>query len=402
MTEKIYMDNSYLTELNANVLMNKKVGDNYQLILDKTIFYPEGAGGQKGDIGTINGVKVEKSILEDDKIIHITKEKVPGSTVDIKIDWEQRHHIMIQHTTQHLVSSCFYRLFGIQTLSFHASDDYIYIDLDVEDLDKEKIENVEDLANDIIRNNFTVKTYYPDEESKKSINFRRVPKVDHNLRVVEIDSFDFAACGGTHVKSTGEIGLVKIIENKRQNGKTRIKVASGKIALKDYRIKNEISLFFMEELSGNENNIYDKYNKYEESNEELKEENKSLRLKLNDLIKEKASKNIKTIGDKNVLIYEFLDLDFKDSNSFVKSFENENIIIALYKINGEKVNYLISSYGYEDINLNDLASKMRENYNMKGGGNKNSIQGIFFIDKNEDVNELLFKELKSIIKIDQN
>lgn len=390
------MENSYLTELNANVLMNRKVGDKYELILDKTIFYPEGAGGQKGDLGTINGIKVEKSILEDDKIIHITKEKVPGSTVDIKIDWDQRHHIMIQHTTQHLVSSCFYRLFGIQTLSFHASDYYIYIDLDIEDLDKEKIENVEDLANDIIRNNFSIKTYYPDEESKKEINFRRVPKVEENLRVVEIDSFDFAACGGTHVKSTGEIGMVKIIEHKRQNSKIRIKVASGNIALKDYRIKNEISLFFMEELSGNENNIYDKYNKYEEFNEELKEENKSLRFKLNNLIKEKSIKNLKTINDKRILVYEFLDLDFKESNNFAKSFEDENIILALYRVNGDRVNYLISVYGYEDINLNDLASRLRESHAMKGGGNKNSIQGIFFIEENEDVLELLINEIQEI------
>lgn len=402
MTEKLYMENSYITESKGKVLLNKKVGDKYELILDKTIFYPEGAGGQKGDKGYINDIEVEKAVLKDGNIIHITNEKVPGAEVDIKIDWTNRHHIMIQHTTQHLVSQCFYRLFDIQTLSFHASDDFIYIDLDIENLEKERIRKVEELANEIIRNNFEVKTYYPSDEEMKKIDFRRDPKVENNLRVVEIDSFDFAACGGTHVKNTGELGLIKIVESKRQNGKTRIKVASGDSALKDYRIKNDIALYFMEELSGNEVNIYKKYNKFIESIENLKEDYKNLKYKTFKLIKEKSIHELETIEDVNVLIYDFSDFDFKEGNNFLKEFKDDDVVVSLYSKNEDMVNFIISTPESLNINLNDLADLLRKSYNLKGGGNKNMIQGIFFVEENENVEEIIRENLKGIIKSARN
>ena len=154
MTRKEYMFNPYLMELDARVLLNRKIQNYFQLVLDRTIFYPDTAGGQTGDIGSINGIPVEKSIIEGDKIIHLTKSKVPGSEVKILIDWEHRYDVMQQHTAQHLLSACFHVLYDAKTIGFHMSTDFFVIDIEIDHMDDIVVNRIEELANDIIRYNF--------------------------------------------------------------------------------------------------------------------------------------------------------------------------------------------------------------------------------------------------------
>lgn len=397
MTEKIYMENSYLTELDAKVLLNRKVGNEFHLILDKTIFYPDGAGGQRGDKGTINDIEVIKSFERDDKIVHVTKKQVPGSTATIKLDWDNRFHIMQQHTAQHLVSSCFHRLFGIPTLSFHASSDFITIDLDSNTIDEDDIAKVEDLANTVVQYNFSVKSYFPEKESQDKIDFRRKPKVEENLRVVEIDSIDYSACGGTHVNYTGELGLIKIVESNKQNGKSRIKVLVGKESLRDYSLKQKIFNNLGEKLSANEENIIEKFDKYSEDFTDLSENYSKLKDEYFKLLKDKSMVNLNLVNGNNVIIEQFDKLGFNDANGYSKQFDDKDLILILYSQNKEVLQFLIKPCGKASINMGLLMDRLRNSYNLKGGGNKNLLQGIIFISRNENIKELFTRELNNLL-----
>ena len=391
MTEKLYIKNAYLKEVEANVLLNRKFGNEFHIILDKTIFYPDGAGGQRGDKGSINGIEIVKSFERDGKIVHITKEKVSGSTGTVKIDWDNRFHIMQQHTGQHLVSSCFYRLFGIPTLSFHASSDHLNIDLDTDSLSYEDISKVEELANTIIQYNFPVKTYFPSDEEKDVIDFRRTPKVEENLRVVEIDSIDYSACGGTHVNYTGELGLIKITEAFKQNKKIRIKVLVGNESLLDYSNKDRIFQNLSEKLSANEENIIEKFDNYKNSFQELHDSYSSLKNEFFLLQKEVSKENSVLLNGYNLLIEEFNRISFSNANEYAKLFEEEDLVLVLYNKKNEMVQFIIKRCGNVNINMELLMNRLRNAYNLKGGGNKNVIQGIIFIS-NEDNIENVFKE----------
>ena len=395
MTNKKYLENSYLTEYEGKILLNRQVDDKFHLLLDKTIFYPDGLGGQKGDIGTINGINVEYSFEKEDKIYHVTSEKVPGSEGLILINWENRLKIMQQHTTQHLVSQCFKKLYNIDTLGFHASKDFISIDLNIDSISQEQIENVEELANSVIQNNLEVKTYFPDEKELELIDFRREPKVNHDLRVVEIETFDFAACGGTHVKKTGELGLIKIIDTSRVNKNTRITVVSGQLALKDYNTKNEIITKINYELSANTDNILDKFSSLVEQNNNLKENYSKLKKEYYFLLKKNIMLNNE---NKKIVIYDFSKFPFEDAQLLSKEFEDENVILAIY--NNQNLNIiplLVKVCGNLDISLKEFNNALKNKLNFKGGGKDHLIQGVIVNSKDSNIEEFLYSQLKNYI-----
>lgn len=383
MTKKLFMDNSYLTEITGNILINQRIDDKYHIILDKTIFYPDGVGGQKGDIGTINDVVIDKSYEKDGNIVHVTSEKVSGSVGKIEIDFDNRLKIIQQHTTQHLVSQCFVRLYEIETIGFHCSDDFITIDLDVEYLDKNQIISVEDLSNSVIQNNLDVKTYYPSDEDLQNLPFRKGPKVKENIRVVEIDGFDFAPCGGTHVKSTGELGLIKIINTARQNGKTRITLVSGNLALEDYRIKSDIFDSISKELSANKDNLYDKFIKFKEEKEEISSNYSNLKNKYFELLKDKLISS----EDSNVVTYNLDGMQFEDGVLLSKKFEDANKIFFAYLLESSKIiKILIKLPDNIDKDIKILKEELSQNFNFKGGGGSNSLQGVLI---NEDIEKVI-------------
>jgi alanyl-tRNA synthetase len=166
--------------------------------------------------------------------------KVPlgaGARVRGRIDWERRFDHMQQHSGQHILSQAFLQTLGAHTTGFHLGADYASIDLDVADLSPEEVERVERLANEVVFQDLPVmaREYLPDE-LPEGVR-RRLPKAVEKIRVVHIGEFDACACGGTHVTSTGRIGLIKINEITRAHGGTRVIFRCGWRALRDYREK---------------------------------------------------------------------------------------------------------------------------------------------------------------------
>lgn len=396
MKDKLYINNQYLIEIQAKVLLSEKIDDNYHILLDRTIFYPEGLGGQKGDQGTLNGKKILRSYQKDSRIYHVVKERIDSDQVLLKINWENRLHIMQQHTCQHLVSACFYRLYAIDTLSFHASEDHITIDFDIDSVNPDQIEKVEDLANLIIQNNLQIKTYFPSLKELEKINLRRQAKVKENIRVVEIDGFDYAACGGTHLSTSGQLGLIKITDWNKQNGKLRIFVKSGQEALTDYRNKENIYKVLSADLSANPENLLDKYTSFKEKNQDLEQSYSKLKDKYLDLLAQEIINQSKN-KDKPLYTGEFADLEFSNVNLLLKKLSKQDLILGLYKQEKDIFNFSISLNGRAQGDLAAIKSYLDQNFNLKAGGSKKFLQGLIISKDKEKVKEFFATELEKLI-----
>jgi alanyl-tRNA synthetase len=203
------------------------------LVLDRTYFYPTG-GGQEHDTGMLGSARVV-DVFKDEahsRLVHVIEGEVNLGPVSAHIDAERRLRHMQHHTAQHLLSQCLLKVTGFETVSANING-YTPSALDViaDQVSKAHLDQAEELANQVIYENRQVKTYFVTPNELNTIQLRKPPKVSENIRIVEIDAFDYSACGGTHVAYTGSIGLLKVLKAERQNDKQRIYFIAGMQAM---------------------------------------------------------------------------------------------------------------------------------------------------------------------------
>jgi alanyl-tRNA synthetase len=238
MTDRLYFADSYLTEFEAAVITVVPRDDQFAVALDRTAFYPT-SGGQPHDSGTLNGIPVTDVLDEQDRILHVVSVPVSGHVMG-RIDWDRRFDHMQQHSGQHILSQAFLQVANAQTQSVHFGIEAATVDLDVSELSADTIERVEELANTVVFEDRPVQVREVDEGALKELELRRPPKQSGRFRIVEIEKFDRSACGGTHVRRTGEVGPIKIHRWERARGGARAGFLCGKRALRDYRWKNAL------------------------------------------------------------------------------------------------------------------------------------------------------------------
>ena len=238
-THRLYFEDAYQTRFEADVVGRTAVEGRPALILDRTCFYPE-SGGQPWDKGTIEGVEVLKVVEDGERIVHVLAAEVPASRVKGEIDWAVRFDHMQQHSGQHILSQAFFERMRGETKSFHLGPDVSTLEIGIADAGEEAVSGVERRANEVVFENREIKTYFVPEEKIGGVPLRRPPKVTGLIRVVEADAFDYSACGGTHCRRTGEIGLIKITKWERIRGQIRFEFVCGGRALRDYALKNRI------------------------------------------------------------------------------------------------------------------------------------------------------------------
>lgn len=248
MTVRLYQSDAYLRTFNAHVLRCLPLNDHYAVVLDQTAFYPT-SGGQPHDIGTINEMSVVDVYEENGDIVHLIMGTLPLGSVHGQIDWQRRLDHMQQHTGQHILSQAFFAETGAQTLSFHLGKDISTIDLDTDHLSPEQMTRVEDRANTIVMENRPVIIRSLTQEEVPTAGLRKPPTVKGTVRVVAIEDFDLSACGGTHLKSTGEAGMIFVRRWERQRKKIRVEFLCGWRALRDFRQKNNAILHLAKSFS---------------------------------------------------------------------------------------------------------------------------------------------------------
>jgi alanyl-tRNA synthetase len=241
MTQRLYYEDAYHTRFHATVVERFRYEDRLAIVLDSTYFYPS-SGGQPADTGTLDGRPVVDVFLRSDgSIVHLVDGELYDDKVTGELDWLRRFDHMQQHTGQHILSQAFIRIAEAETVSFHLSDNNVTIDLAREQLEPRQIEAAEFLANTIVWENRPVMVCFVSTAEAERRQLRKLPPVQGDtIRLIDIESYDLTACGGTHVARTGEIGMIKIVRLERQRGHLRLGFFCGRRALLDYRQKNSI------------------------------------------------------------------------------------------------------------------------------------------------------------------
>jgi len=240
-TERLYYNDSRLLEFDARVTgVNQRDDGAVAITLDRTAFYPTG-GGQPSDTGTLGEARVNDCIdAEDEGVLHVIRGPVPDvdDTVHGQVDWLRRLDHLQQHTGQHILSAAFVRLFAAPTHSFRVLEHECEIDVALDDPTDERIDQAVDLANQIIWECRPIQIRQVTTQEAESLPLRKEPAREGELRLIEIDEFDLTPCGGTHAKSTGEVGVIAVRSWERAKGLTRIQFMAGIRVLNDYRKAN--------------------------------------------------------------------------------------------------------------------------------------------------------------------
>ncbi len=236
MTGKLYRENQYIKEFEANVISCIPVKGGYETVLDKTAFYPEG-GGQPGDRGFIGSSSVTDTVERGEDIIHICKSAVQGK-VRCSIDWNFRFLNMQQHTGEHIFSGILHSLTGFDNVGFHMGETDVTVDFNGP-VTGEILLQTEKKSNEIIWKNIPVKEIFPSAEELSGYEYRSKKEISGQVRLIDIEGADLCACCGTHTAYTGEVGLIKAVSMINYKQGVRITLKIGARALDDYIIKNE-------------------------------------------------------------------------------------------------------------------------------------------------------------------
>lgn len=238
MTEKLFYEDSHRTECVGKVLACEEKKDHYEIVLDQTVFFPEG-GGQYADTGVLGEAKVLDVHEKQGVIYHWCDRPVEvGSTVVGRIQWEERFEKMQQHSGEHIVSGLVHEKFGYNNVGFHLGGDYCTMDFDGP-ITKDELKEIERLANEAVYQNLKIEVSYPSKEELKNMEYRSKIEIDGQVRIVTIPKYDVCACCAPHVKDTGEIGMIKLVNMINYKGGGRITMLCGRRALRDYDAKDE-------------------------------------------------------------------------------------------------------------------------------------------------------------------
>jgi alanyl-tRNA synthetase len=230
MTHRLYYTDSYLKDFDASVV--ERADDGRRIYLDRTAFYPT-SGGQPFDTGRLGGIEVTDVVDEGERIAHLLTGPLPKGPAVGQVDWPRRFDHMQQHTGQHLLSAVLADLFGYQTIGVHFGQEVSTLDLDTGKLTQEQVDRAEERANEIVVENRPVDVSF--EEAASAAGLRRPPDRGGTLRVITIRDIDRSACGGTHVRATGEIGLISTRKVERVRKAMRLEFLCGGRAVRRAR-----------------------------------------------------------------------------------------------------------------------------------------------------------------------
>jgi len=255
MTDRLYYHNSFLYDFVAALEEVRQVDGRTALVLDRTVFYPT-SGGQVFDTGWLELEPLEAarspflpklrvsevSDAEDGAVLHFIDGEVPEGAVRVRgfVDVERRRDHMQQHSGQHILSAAFVELFQMPTVSFHMGEESCTIDVDAKSLTTEQVRKAELRANQVILEDRPVGMHFVTAEKAREMGVRKIPPTERDeLRLIEVQGFDLCACGGTHVRSTGQVGsiLCRKVEKVKQG--FRVEFVCGERAVRTARTDYE-------------------------------------------------------------------------------------------------------------------------------------------------------------------
>lgn len=401
MTDKLYYINAYDRKFTGKVLSCEKNKSTYEIILDRTLFYPEG-GGQLADIGDIytsdnNKIKVIDTQEKNGVIIHYCDNPVEvGSNITGEINWDYRFDLMQNHSGEHMLSGIICSKYGYNNVGFHMGKDKITLDFDGK-VPENDLELLEIEVNKGIWENvdININTYIGKE--LKAVDYRSKKELEGEVRIVRSGKYDCCACCGTHVAKAGEIGIIKIVGCQNYKGGSRLEILCGSRCLNYLQMCVTTVKKIGNSLSVPENKVYNSF-------EKLSEENSNLNQKVNELKLEVLRSKVITLiesldkGNKIHLLTDG-DLKGKDLNifselvleSYFNAYKKSTTIFILGESKKEnEYSFLINSND-SGFDVASFFKELKMNFDCKGGGKNSLVQGSI----NCDLDELkLFLEKK--------
>ena len=371
MVKARFYEKPYLKKFES--IVKEKIVENgkIKIVLDDTLFYPEG-GGQPADKGYINNIEVVDVQEKNGKIYHtILGDIEPGEQVKGEIDFDYRFLNMQHHTAEHIVAGLICKNYNAENVGFHIGESYVTLDVNVI-LNQEQIKNIEIEANKIVYKNLLVKTNFYDEEDVKDWEYRSKKELSGEIRLVEIPGVDLCACCGLHVKRTGEIGLIKLLSVEKYKSGSRIYIVCGKKALDNYNFEYDIVNKISVELSAKHENVYS-------SILTLKDEIKNLDKKNNELQNKLFDIEISNLENKHTQIIFKENLDMDKIKSLCLKLKNKvDRIAGVFSKEDDLYKYMIMS-DFDDVKK--ISKEFNEICSGKGGGNTTMAQGKVYSDK---------------------
>lgn len=415
LTKKLYQEDVYKRECTTTILEVQgegSAGNPYLLVLEETVFFPDG-GGQPCDLGTINGVSLTEVYEKDGVVFHkllpLQEETLHpvknqgkssssaacpewnvGDKVECRLDWERRFEHMQRHCGEHILSGVFFQECGGVNKGFHMGSNYMTIDIDVPEITPEDARRIELLTNQIIWSNVPVSTrYYVDRSEAEKLPLRKPLAIDEDITVVcvgdEKNPADCVACCGTHPSTSGQVGLLKILKLESYKGMTRVYFKAGKEALLDYQDKHNVISKLNQKYSSDDSDLLDKIKAQDEKNKEIRQQLYQIK---HDFIAKSVSDTLREYG---------VDASApqKESDSVTSStllireypFFQANDLLAISKTLTASIHALIVLIATQENTLiigssgkHDCGKIVKDNAHVwrgKGGGNANSARAMF-------------------------
>lgn len=389
MTEKLYDTDSYLSEFTCKVISLYSDKNYIYLETDRTAFFPEG-GGQTCDKGTFDGINVENIQIIEGKIVHFVKnsdenaEKFRiGTVLTGKIDMKKRFSDMQQHSGEHIFSGIVNSLYGYNNVGFHLGTEVVTLDFDGE-LNEDDICKVENLVSKTIWDNLEINVSFPSDDELKKIKYRSKIEIDGQVRLVEIPGIDICACCAPHVKHTGEIGIVRVVNFERYKGGTRVSILCGERALYDLRHKLKQNRLVSNLTSA-------KQDETAAAVERLKNENEKLKYDIVGLTRELLSLKSQSIEHQDRIIVFDDNLQGKLLQDFAISLMDKSAeFSACFSSENGLYRYCIVS---RQINLQPLCKALNSKFSGRGGGKPEIVQGSLTAQTKDEITAFL-KEIQ--------
>jgi alanyl-tRNA synthetase len=367
--KKVYYSHPYLRVLETELVSSKTDEGGSWYSFAETLFYPEG-GGQTSDRGWINSFDLLDVQLSEGEIWHLVNAPISGR-VSMRLDWPYRYANMQQHTGQHILSACFKQLYNLDTTSVHLGSDITMIELNTSEIEESILENTEISANEMIRENIPVETIEINRDKLDKYALRRSIKTKNDLvRLVRIGDVDCVGCGGIHVRSTAEIGLIKIIGVEKIRGHIRIKIKIGSSAYHYFRLLHRTIQNVSTHLTTSVEDLPDRIESLQAEKRDLIGDIK----KINKRLLSEIAKNLKTQEETGC--FAFRDLSHEQLKILSEHYLKINKKPCLFTSeDGGRIHFFIRLPNSLNKNVQDFIQQHKEPYSLKGGGSRDFANG---------------------------
>jgi alanyl-tRNA synthetase len=391
MTDRLYYNDPSLLEFDATITSVATLEDGNALVaLDRSAFYPT-SGGQNFDTGVMyavaNGARVRVIDVQDDEqtgdILHLVECAPaffqPGAPVRGEIDAARRRDHMQQHTGQHVLSAAFERLYGFTTVSFHMGDDYCSIDLATDKISPAQVDAAERLANEVVLEDRPVEIRYATLEEATTMGVRKIPPaVREKLRLIDIREFDLIACGGTHVRSTGQIGAILLRKTEKVKQGTRVEFVCGlravSTARRDFQALTEAASVYSA-------HIWEVPQQARRSLDEIKSGQKAQQRLLEEVAELTAANFLRVAQEQpsnsgpKLVVEFFADRDLAFIKLLAQKIVRLEKAIALLACGGAQPSLVFAQTSGLSNDMGALMKETLQKLGTRGGGNRDMAQG---------------------------